>query len=115
MLENYSQTMVKTHGRTAFGCDENLVCHPSIPLAQEHGCNHPCEDVGSGPAVPLAAPWYQKVPQSAYFKAADRVQLGRFDVVRSDGQRFQCDAELTSKVPHLTVQRDDQERGAVHA
>ena len=109
MLENYSQTLVKTHGRTAFGCDENLVSHPSIPLAQKHGCNYPGKDEWTGPAVPPVAPWNQEVSKSACFKAAYRIQLGWLDSVWSYGQRFQCFVELAPKVPHLTFQCDDQE------
>ena len=103
MLENYSQTLVKTNGRTAFGCNENSVSHPSIPLAQKHGCNYPGKDEWAGPAVPLVVPWNQKVLKSTCFKAAYRIQLGRFDIVRSYGQRFQRFVELAPKVPYLTV------------
>ena len=81
MLENYTQTVVKAHGRTAFGCNENLVCYPLIPLAQKHGCDYLGKDEWAGPTVPPAAPWHQEVPQSTCFKAAYRIQLGRFDLV----------------------------------
>ena len=85
MLENYSQTMVKAYGRTAFGCYENIICYPLIPLAQKHGCDYPGEDAGAGPAVPPTATWHQKVPQSTCFEAANRIQFGRFDLVWSYG------------------------------
>ena len=81
MLENYSQTMVKAYGRPAFGCYENIICYPLIPLAQKHGCDSLGKDEWSGPAVPPAVAWHQEIPQSTSFKATYRIQLGWFDSV----------------------------------